>query len=56
MRRVCRNCGEIYSGLVCHACHPRRKAEAEVKAEIKAEAKAEVKVESETGDETEMKG
>jgi len=46
VERVCQKCGRVYRGLVCQACHPRRKkAEAEVKskAEVKAETEAEVK-------------
>lgn len=23
MERVCKRCGKVYRGLVCHACHPR---------------------------------
>jgi hypothetical protein len=33
MERVCRRCGRVYRGLVCHACHPRRKAEAKAEVE-----------------------
>ena len=27
MERVCRVCGRVYRGLVCQACHPRRKGQ-----------------------------
>lgn len=38
MERVCRTCGRVYRGLVCHACHPRKaKAEDEVKAKFEAD-------------------
>jgi hypothetical protein len=42
MERVCRTCVRSYRGLVCQACHPRRKAK------VENAVKAEVKVETET--------
>lgn len=36
MERVCRRCGRVYRGLVCHDCHPRREKAADKAEAVKA--------------------
>ena len=40
MERICRQCGRVYRGLVCHECHPRQNTRTKMRCSSDANTKA----------------